>query len=167
MYACAFVQILGKMHGFAEYAFARPGWAGGRARRKRKRQRVAALSLFSDDFHGDLLSGGSGGAFYNRAYRTGNASLSADYLAHVLRSHAHLDGAAGLGIHPADINLLGLGNKTGHNVSNQFLHEKKPRPCKQGLPFVRISARSFTMPNLQSVSRQDPTVSVSRSRRSS
>ena len=99
--------------------------------------------------------------------RTGNASLSADYLAHVLRSHAHLDGAAGLGIHPADINLLGLGNKTGHNVSNQFLHEKKPRPCKQGLPFVRISARSFTVPNLQSVSRQGPTVSVSRSRRSS
>lgn len=167
MYTCAFVQILRKTRVFRNTLPARPPARPPRARRKRKRQRVAALSLFSDDFHGDLLSGGSGGAFYNRAYRTGNASLSADYLAHVLRSHAHLDGAAGLGIHPADINLLGLGNKTGHNVSNQFLHEKKPRPCKQGLPFVRISARSFTVPNLQSVSRQDPTVSVSRSRRSS
>jgi len=48
MYACAFVQILGKMHGFAEYAFARPGWAGGR--------------------HGPIRKGGMCAGVLRRAY---------------------------------------------------------------------------------------------------
>ena len=83
---------------FQEYVLPARPWAGREGRVERKRQRVAALSLFSDDFHGDLLVRGSGGVL-QPCVSHGQCVLSADYLAHVLRATRTSMVQPALGIH--------------------------------------------------------------------